>query len=733
VVDDLQAADPSTLAVLRHVVRAGRPEGFLLLASYRDTDVTPDHPLPELFADLERDRLLQRCELAGLDGAELSELIARVSGRAPDAGLVPALQRETGGNPFFVEEVLTNAAEQGLTLEQAVAEVPAGARDVVRARVRRLSDGARRALTVAAVVGNTFDARIVERVTGPGATGAVADAATGGFVVPADDQWAFRHGIVRASLLRDLEPAEAVRIHWAVGVALDDLHGADRDRHLDEIAHHLREGAPAGDPVRASDALARLGEQQFRAIALDEAVISLGGALEVVPEAEDDLHRRMAILETLAEVHFWRDDPDAMRAAAIAAADLARRGGTPEDLARTVIVAARWNRGGELEPAVLGLLDEAVERMAGTESGLLAQLLAMRAYVLQGAARGFETRPLAEEAEVMARRSGDAEALALTLLVQTYTEAGAPTVERTRRIVGDLEEVCARVLREDLRRQYGAMALRARATVQLVSGDLTGYRATRTELGAIADAMRATFLRSQMLHWDAALARAEGRFADADDLSTESLALWHARPDALRVFLVQSACTGLERGEHEQLLPEIERAVAGNSSSIGYAWRAALACGLASIGRVDEATARLDELAADKFRALADDHQRPLALRWLSEAVARLDLPETAEHLLPIVEPYSGLVLVGSGITSIEGAADRAIGQLLATLGRVDDAIAAYERADELESRLGFEALVLRTRTWQAALTRSADRARVTAERALALGMSQLACEAAVR
>ena len=65
-------------------------------------------------------------------------------------------------------------------------------------------------------------------------------------MVPADDQWAFRHGIVRAALLRDLEPAEAVRHPLGRRHALEDLHGADRDRHLEEIAHHLR---PARRPA----------------------------------------------------------------------------------------------------------------------------------------------------------------------------------------------------------------------------------------------------------------------------------------------------------------------------------------------------------------------------------------------------------------------------------------------------------------------------------------------------
>jgi transcriptional regulator with XRE-family HTH domain len=736
-VDDLQSADPSTLAVLRHVLRSGRAEGFLLVAGYRDTDVTPDHPLPAFFEDLQRDRVLLRTKLGGLDVDALGELVTRVVGERPPPDQLHALQRETGGNPFFVEEVLSNAREQGLDFAAALAEVPAGARDVVRARVGRLPAGTRDALTVAAVVGTSFDARIVERVAGPRASGSVADAVASGFVERTDADWSFRHGIVRAALLRDQDPVEVARVHWAVGLALEDVHRADRDRHLDEIAHHLRLGAPVGDPVQASEALAALGSRQFRALALDEAFASLTAALEVVPEADDDGLRRMAILETLAETHFWRDDPDAMRGAAVAAADLARRFGTPEDLGRTVVVAARWNRGGELDPAVLGLLDEAVERMDGRESGLHAQLLAMRAYVLQGAARGFETRRLAEDAELMARRSGDAESLALTLLVQTYTEAGAPTVDRTRRIVVDLEEVSARVLREDLRRQYGAMALRSRALLQLMSGDRAGYEATRRELGAIAEAMRATFIRSQMLHWDAAILRAEGRFAEADEHSAAALANWSARPDAMRVFLVQSANSGLERGEHEQVLDQIEQAVAGNTSSIGYSWRAALACGLAAIGRTADATVRLEDLGADKFRNLADDHQRPHALRWLAEGIARLGHAELAEALLPVAEPYAGLVLVGSGITGVEAGADRVIGQLVATTGDPAAAVEHYARAEELETRLGFEALALRTRSWTAAaLARSdADRdraaalARATADRAAELGMVMLARE----
>ena len=174
-----------------------------------------------------------------------------------------------------------------------------------------------------------------------------------------------------------------------------------------------------------------------------------------------------------------------MRAAALAAADLARRCGTPEDLARTVVVAARWNRGGEVQSAVLDLLDEAEERLPPGDSGIRSQVLSMRAYVLQGAARGFETRSIAEDAEAMARRCDDVDSLTMALLVRTYAEAGAPTVARTRQIVAELEDGIGpghapgppRAVH--LVRAPGAGPDRSSS-----AGDRSGFAATRAELGA---------------------------------------------------------------------------------------------------------------------------------------------------------------------------------------------------------------------------------------------------------
>ena len=86
----------------------------------------------------------------------------------------------------------------------------------------------------------------------------------------------------------------------------------------------------------------------------------------------------------------------------------------------------------------------------------------------------------------------------------------------------------------------------------------------------------------------------------------------------------------------------------------------------------------------------------------MSEVCRRLSDQERAGKLLAHVTPWAGQILVGPWGISIEGAADRAVGHLLATLGRFDDADTAYAAAAELERSAGFPPLVARTQYWHA-------------------------------
>ena len=120
VLDDLQWAAKPTLLLLRHIVRVADGR-ILVLGTYRDTELTHDHPLVEVVADLRRQGGVERLSLAGLDDAGWRPSSNRPPGSALDeAGLAlaRAVHEETEGNPFFVREVLRHLAETGAVERQ---------------------------------------------------------------------------------------------------------------------------------------------------------------------------------------------------------------------------------------------------------------------------------------------------------------------------------------------------------------------------------------------------------------------------------------------------------------------------------------------------------------------------------------------------------------------------------------------------------------------------------------
>ena len=105
------------------------------------------HPLARALADLRRDRLVERIPLGGLDDAAATGLIAGWVGTGTSAGLAGAVQEETGGNPFFIEEVLRHLLESGaldadgrLVRPARELGVPESVREVIGRRLDRLGE-----------------------------------------------------------------------------------------------------------------------------------------------------------------------------------------------------------------------------------------------------------------------------------------------------------------------------------------------------------------------------------------------------------------------------------------------------------------------------------------------------------------------------------------------------------------------------------------------------------------
>ncbi len=181
VIDDLQWAAKPTLLMLRHLIATTAGRRFFIVATYRDTDLTPGHPFAELLADLHREERVVRFALAGLDQEGVQDFFAAAAGHEledADLELARAVHAETAGNPFFVGEVLRHLRESGAVIRREgrwtngtpVADlgIPEGVREVVGRRLRRLSDMSNNVLRSAAVLGKEFDLDVLRAMLAGG-------------------------------------------------------------------------------------------------------------------------------------------------------------------------------------------------------------------------------------------------------------------------------------------------------------------------------------------------------------------------------------------------------------------------------------------------------------------------------------------------------------------------------------------------------------------------------------
>jgi predicted ATPase len=175
VIDDLHEADQPTLALLVHLARATRPAGLLLVLIIRDDEATGGD-LAGVLADLLRAPGADYLALGGLGQHDIVAMAEGIVGRLLGPGapsLARVLEARTGGNPFFVGELvrhleatgaLTGGDLAGAAAGPARDAVPDNLRLVVGHRLTRLADGVQHVLEVVSVVGHGADLTLLARV-----------------------------------------------------------------------------------------------------------------------------------------------------------------------------------------------------------------------------------------------------------------------------------------------------------------------------------------------------------------------------------------------------------------------------------------------------------------------------------------------------------------------------------------------------------------------------------------
>jgi DNA-binding CsgD family transcriptional regulator len=280
--EDLHWADEGTIDVVAYVARRIEQVPALVLATYRDDDIAPEHPLRAMLGRLASAPGVGRLRLERLSPAAV-DLLAERAGRAGNE-----VFSATRGNPFFVTELLAGPA----------GEVPPSLRDAVLARAAPLDAQARALLEVTALIPREAELSLLEGVSDAGLDG-LERCLQVGMLEPRPQAVGFRHELARVVVAEDLGPVRASAIHRRVLRALEDA-GAEPAR----LVHHA-EGC--GDRVALLRHAASAGRRSANLGAHREAAEQYDRALAVA-ESRPDIERA-ELLAACAIEHYLVDDP----------------------------------------------------------------------------------------------------------------------------------------------------------------------------------------------------------------------------------------------------------------------------------------------------------------------------------------------------------------------------------------------------------------------------------------
>ncbi len=419
VFEDLQWADPPSLQMLNYLVASSDPMRLVVVATYRDAELSGSHPLTESLVALRREPGVEHLNLTGLDEKEVHAFMVAVAGRSiDDSGedLALAVHRETDGNPFFVGEVLRELTETGVIRRDGAwgwarggaigsLPLPDSIRHVVASRVARLGQPAAHVLPTAAVIGREFDLNLLSLATDrpedelleilDGATAASLVAE----IVDATGRFSFAHALVQHTLFQDLGGVRRARAHRRVAQALEVVCGEHPGDRVGELAYHWSHTARAEDAAKAISYARQAADAALRSLAPDDAIAYFEQALGFLTNQVDpDLLTHVDLLIGLGRAQ-RQAGVAVFRETLLEAAHLAERLGATD---RMIFCCTENNRGffsasGEVDRdkvAVLrAALDATPEEHTTDRALLLAPWPANSASVRRGNVVPWPTRP----------------------------------------------------------------------------------------------------------------------------------------------------------------------------------------------------------------------------------------------------------------------------------------------------------------------------------------------------
>ncbi len=715
ILDDLHWADGPSLSLLRALARDPRSARVLVLGTYREIELARTHPLSAVLAELRRSDAVIRLSLDGLPEGAVATLIDLVGddGLVPDdPGVAAALCDATGGNPFFVLEMVRHLNENEWRVGGTPARadgaagrfaLPEGVREVIGQRLSRLSDETNELLRVAAVIGRTFDVDLVSRVTD------VRDDDIVDLLVPAldarlvaevngvIDRFEFTHALIQETLRTEVPTSQRVRLHRRIARAIEEAAGADVTPHLGALAYHFGEAASSGSVDEAVAYARRAAEHAMATLAFEDAVVYLDQAL-TASRLRDDLDsvEQAALCQALAEAHFALRDADRAETAARAAIDAARAAGAAAGAVRAQAAILLW----ELRTYSMMIhVDDVVELLREALAGLDESMVAERIELLDALAlHGIPMDDLGggPDAVTLARSTNDRRLLADALCAYAMAHPGPRYRAERDAAATELAALEITDHRGPMLTWGGAFVVPAANALR--RGDMAHLRALTEGVKAASTRSANPEMRYHPIVWESLGLALAGRWSDAEARALDAVAVLTGFDETFAMTQLFIQLVPIRRAQDRlvELEGPLAELVATQPRNAGV-FECALAHLHEELGKADEAHHRLARIVDDMPEVFdREDANWFVGMQQLGDACASLGDEARAQVLYEQTSDVTNINVVVGG-AGCEGAFDRVLGRLAGLIGRFDDADAHFATARARDERLESPPLVART------------------------------------
>ncbi|MEU8267387.1 BTAD domain-containing putative transcriptional regulator [Sphaerisporangium sp. NPDC049002] len=695
--DDVHWADAASLKLLTFLGGDLHRMPLLVLATMRPESGRAPEPLADALGELTRQRGTERMGVTALTSEQIADYLDDVDQAAASPELADALRDRTGGNPFFLGELLRLLASvhslDQVAVEDVVAlAVPDGVSDVITQRVSRLPEDSQTLLRAAAVIGRDVDSAVLETATGIGGARLMMllePAVATGLLIEVDGGWDYRfsHALVREALYARLSRLQRAQLHGRVGEAIETLARGDLASRLPVLAHHFGMAARVGYSEKATSYAAQAARQAADRLAYDEAVMFWEQALASLdPSAPDSASTRCTLLIELGRARRVTGNVLGARVALDETVTLAGRLGDDAAVIEAATVFGgvtlwNWRSYGVVDQGMVGVLEDQLARLAPELAFRRAELLGTLGVELYYGERRDEGRRHAAEAVELARGIGDPRLLARTLNNFVIT---AWTPEHDEEHHRAAEEI---LTLPGLPRVTEIIARLHRMPALLRAGMLADYDAELARCLRMTAEVRMPEIEAQVTFAAVGRAMLGGDWPEADRLaamgtgSYRRTSLWGADPLKLIYAFFSDWCRG-RQGAHVRGLVD-----AGADDSNRLLRPTAV---LAAVEAGEEALAHR---LIDRWGVKAERDWSWQFVTWQWGLVAtRISRPDPY-CLLAELEPIAGeLVTLGTGCVSW-GALHDVVARLKRATGDTAGALHHAEADRDTHRRLGLRHL----------------------------------------